>query len=823
MSTTLTEGLETIKQLQTLNAYVAPAVGKQALHNPDRQPGGSSRRFKAATAFADISGFTPLAEELALNGSRGTEELTAILNEVFADLIQAAERQGGEMEVVKFGGDALSLIWPYEDKDIESNSDNQRAAVLRAVQAAFAMQAAMARFSTIKSGQGEFSLHMKVGISVGELLEVHAGGVYSRWEYVLAGAPMANMSSAENHAQADEIVVDQSAWDVLQGQLLSEKEIPPLIPQNKIKQGALVVGQAVSSGFYRVVQMCQQAPDALLATPDWSILDPKDIDKVSTTLKNYIPGAIKSLLDQNRTKMLAELKPMTVCFVGFEGIDYDHDPEAGKRLAEFTRDAQEMVYHYEGSVNKLAIGDKGSVLLILFGAPPFFHEDDEIRGIACALALRNVAERYQLQLRVGLAAGPLFAGPVGPPQRREYTVVGDTVNLAARLMQKAGFGEVWLDHPVQAQAVDVFEFQDLGRVPIKGKTEPRQIYQALGEKEQDQEEKVMSYLLSDQELTGREDVIAQVDKLADQVWDNKGQILLLSGEAGVGKSRLAGEIVRRWLTRGGVSHSGDCVSYGKQTPYLPWRSVVSALAGLSPRLSPVERLHRLETLLRQLPQPEAAENVPDQDDYWLERLPLLAEILGLEAPETRLTQNLTNGLRRDNIFAVIRTVLLHESRKRPLLIMIEDTHWSDELSLSLAAEMAVSLQDHAIFLVLVHRPLSEPIPLDHQRIQNLPNTSDIMVTELGVEASLKLVRSKLGVKQLPDNLAELISSKGQGNPFFIEELVNSLLGMGVLKIEAGVCCSQSYHRCFRCCHRSLQWRHRLPRNRHLPKPDSRPR
>jgi predicted ATPase/class 3 adenylate cyclase len=760
------------EQLQTLSIYAPSPVATLAFQDPQGQPGGAWRRFYAATAFADISGFTPLAEELASSGVRGAEELTTILNRVFEALITTAESYGGQ--VVKFGGDALSLIWPCEP-------ETQTEAVWRSVMAAFAMQAAMAAFTTVQTSQGNFGLQMKIGLSVGELLEVHAGGVFARWEYVLAGAPMANMSSAENQAEAGEIVLDERAWQLVGGQLIDNK-VNFVALKNRASNG-YVFGEQVIPGYYRLTHVWGGVSAKAFVSPDWARLEQKLAAKVAATLRSYIPGAISSLLESGHHDMLAELKPMTVCFIGFGGLDYDNDPEAGPRLSNFMRDAQEIIYYYEGSVNKLAVGDKGSVLLILFGAPPFFHEDDEVRAVACMLGVCKVAARHNLKARIGLAAGSVFAGPLGAPQRREYTVIGDTVNLAARLMQKAGEGEVWLDQSVYHSASRYFEHDDLGEIHVKGKSEPRHVYRALREKEQDQQEQAARYLLT--ELTGRDKELTIIDQLAEKVWAGHGQVLLLSGEAGVGKSRLATEIIRRWLEElGGVPHSGDCLSYGRHTPYLPWRGVLSSIAGLSTRLSVEQRVSRLANVVSRLTPPASASL---SQNYWQERLPLLADILGLECPETDLTRGLSENLRRDNLFATIRAIAVEEAARRPSLILLEDTHWSDELSLELAVHLAKDIANYPIFLVLVHRPLGSPAPAPYQQLQALPYATQLEVNELDPEASLKLVQNKLGVKTLPETLADLIRGKGQGNPFFIEEIVNSLLSLNVIKIENGDC------------------------------------
>lgn len=770
----------TIELLQTLNVYAPPSISRRVFRDPYQQPGGTWRRFHAATAFADISGFTPLAEELASAGVRGAEELTSVLNQVFEALITSVESHGGQ--VVKFGGDALSLVWSCKP-------ENLREAVWRAIEAAVDMQAAMARFTTVSTLQGQFELRMKIGISAGELLEVNAGGVFSRWEYVLAGAPMANMSSAENHAQAGEIVLDKTAWQLVNGQdvALLEQNPDTFTKETSTPVHSHLFGKEVAAGFYRLTDFWGGLTPQPLIPLDWSQLNPGAAANVIATLRSYIPGAIASLLESGHYDMLAELKPMTVCFIGFDGIDYNNDADAGPQLSDFMRDAQEVIYYYEGSVNKLAIGDKGSVLLVLFGAPPFFHEDDEVRAVACTLGLCKVAGRHNLKAHVGLAAGAVFAGPLGAPQRREYTVIGDTVNLAARLMQKAGDGEVWLDQSVYSQASRFFEYEDLGQIQVKGKSESRHIYRALREKEQDIEDQSASYLLT--ELTGRDKELATVDELAGKVWSNRGHVLLLSGEAGVGKSRLATEIVRRWMDRGGVPHTGDCLSYGWQTPYLPWRGILTSIVGLSTRLSVEQRLRRIEDTLRRLPIPAAtgSHTAAPAGNYWLDRLPLLAEVMGLEHEENELTRSLSEDLRRDNLFATIQAIALEEARQRPTMILLEDTHWSDELSLELAVYLASSIADYPLFLVLVHRPLGTPVPMPYQRLRAMAYASQLPVNELDPEASLKLVQNKLGVKEIPSDLADLIRRKGQGNPFFIEELVNSLQGMDVLRVQDGQC------------------------------------
>ena len=190
--------MSTIQYLQTLNIYTPPPVARLVFQNPNQTLAGTWRRFYAVTMFADISGFTPLAEALAANGARGAEELSTILNHFFETLITTIESHGGQ--VICFDGDALSVIWPYEPKDMIPT-------IWRTLQAAFAMQSTIAGFTIIPTSRGDFDLQMKIGVSAGEVLEVHAGGELDRVEYVLAGKPLTSMSTAERLAYAGEMIV----------------------------------------------------------------------------------------------------------------------------------------------------------------------------------------------------------------------------------------------------------------------------------------------------------------------------------------------------------------------------------------------------------------------------------------------------------------------------------------------------------------------------------------------------------------------------------------------------------------------------------------
>ena len=295
-------------------AYVSPTLMRTLLRQRHVSEESVAERFLAAVLFADVSGFTPLTESLAQRGAEGPEELTRLLNHYFSRMIALIEAEGGE--VVKFSGDAVTVLFPVGDETL-------RHATRRAQQAAEAMQAAMMEFATLQTSAGVIALGMKIGIGVGEVVAMQVGGIRGRWEYVLAGDPLRQVAQAEGQAGRGEIILSPEAVAI---------NYPTALPRRPL------------------VQL------------DWTQV--QDDDALEASMRRFIPGGVQSWLVQGLRQWLAVLRPMSVLFVGVAGLDYAR-PETVARLHAFTRAAQEALYRYEGSVNKLTVDDKGTVLLAL--------------------------------------------------------------------------------------------------------------------------------------------------------------------------------------------------------------------------------------------------------------------------------------------------------------------------------------------------------------------------------------------------------------------------------------------------------------------------
>jgi predicted ATPase/class 3 adenylate cyclase len=707
--------------LQILAAYVPPSVVHATLSvtSPSLPDGATADRFPAAVLFADVSGFTPLTEALAQKGSEGPEELTRLLNGYFSRMIALIEAQGGE--VVQFSGDAVTVVFPALQEELGL-------ATRRAWQTAEAMQTAMSAFTTLETSVGPVALGMKIGLGAGKVLAARVGGVHDRWGYVIAGDPLRQVGQAESQARRGEILLSPEAEAIIAPHAVAPRPVPP---------------------------------------PDWARV--QNQEAVGAVLRAYVPRIVAAWSGKRLQDWLAVLRPMSVLFIGVAGIDYAQ-PDAVERLHAFWRAAQDIIYRYEGSSNKLAVDDKGTIAIVLFGAPPHAHEDDPARALRCALDLQALAQTQGLELAIGVTTGRVFAGPVGGETRREYTVMGDTVNLAARLMGVAGTGQIRCDYETYRNARGKLAFDTLPSVRVKGKAGLIRIYRPTGEAGKTDEDAASGVLV------GRQ---AEVDRFVaclDQIQAGLSRVLLVEGGAGIGKSRLVEELVQLMRERGVAGLLGMGRSIEQQTPYRAWRDIFSSYFNLDEVDDPAERRRRVRTYVRDV--------APDL----VERIPLLNDVLSLGLPENELTASLDTHLRHESLLSLLLALLRAWAVERPLVLVLEDAHWLDSLSWDLTVQVARALTVARVplLLVVVTRPLQGQIT--HVKLQDLTDmeaAEHMLLDTLSPDETLALAAIRLGVGagDLPEPVAELVRTRAGGNPFFAEELVYALRDNGLITVE----------------------------------------
>jgi ABC-type transport system substrate-binding protein/class 3 adenylate cyclase len=443
-------------------------------------------------------------------------------------------------------------------------------------------------------------------------------------------------------------------------------------------------------------------------------------------------------------------------------------PERSKFLFdEVVRLIAAEIKRYGGTVAQFT----GDGLYALFGVPTA-HEDDAERAVRAALAVhvalagygRDVAEAYGIELsaRVGVNTGPVVLLAEDAPPEERYNALGDTVNVAARLQSHAGQNGVAVGPTTARQLEDAFELEPLGPLELKGKAEPLEAFRVVGERE--------GAPRRISPLIGREAELEALGEVMGDLAEGKGAIVAVTGEAGIGKSRLVAEIRDRWSDS--VRFLGaQGVSYAQDVPYYPLRELLRGFLGLG--ASDPEARVRLELKAR------LAANLGDRAETYY---PFLALLLGL-ALEDELAERL-GGLARDSIQRQTHEAVIELcrslSREQPLCLVLEDLHFADEPTLELCEELLALVEDDAVSLFLLYRsdpdlPSWELGETAHRQYRH--RFRELHLEPLAATEGALLAASAAG-GELPPELAAELAERTGGNPLFLEEAARDLVERG---------------------------------------------
>jgi adenylate cyclase len=712
--------------MENLSAYV-PIDRRWALVHGTGLPD----RTQGTALFADISGFTPLTNALVkvLGPLRGAEEITHRVDRVFDALIANVERYGGS--VIGFSGDAITCWFDGDDG-------------LRALASALAMQQAMDAFKAVQiTSEITVSLAMKAAVASGPVRRFLVGDPQIQVIEVVAGTTLDRLAAAEHHAGRGEVVLDPATAAAL------SDRVDFLEWRQDAEEG----------GKYGIVAALKVpvAPKPWPPLPSGAL--PPEV------VQPWLLPAIYERLLAGKGDFLAEFRPAAALFLLFGGIDYDHDDVAGQKLDGYIRQVQEIMMKYDGSLLQITLGDKGSYLAIAFGAP-VAHEDYVVRAVSAALDLRKLAPAsgWAAKIQIGIAVGRLRTGAYGGVLSHIYGVLGNEVNLAARLMQSAGPGQILVSQAVPEAAGQGFVWEALPPLKVKGRTELMTVFSLGGVKARPslrlQEPK---YSLP---MVGRETELALAREKLAQARQGHGQILGIMGEAGMGKSRLVAEVIQLAYQEGLTAYGGECQSYGTNTSYLVWQHIWRGFFNLNPALPIEEILKELQVYLTRL------------DPDLLPRLPLLGAVLNLPIPDNDLTRSLDAKLRRTSLEALLVDCLRAHSREEPLLLVLENLHWIDPLSSDLLRLIGRSIANLPVLLIVVYRPFDERQWKD-TGLNHLAYFTELSLVELTSREAERLISLKLAqlfgsAGALTPDLVENITRRAEGNPFYIEELLNYL-------------------------------------------------
>lgn len=692
-------------------------------------------RTSGAALFADISGFTPLTEALreSLGARLGAEALTKHLAAVYTVLIAEIERYNGS--VLGFAGDAITCWF----------DDTHGPATPRAVTCAFALQTAMRAFAAVSLPNGTTTaLSLKVALATGPARRFVVGDPSLHYLDALVGATVERMARGEHLAQKNEILVDEASVAAL-GDALTLREWRA--DTESEERFAVITGLGLGSeaGSVELPPHPQHASEAVIVP--------------------FILPAVYEREASGQGSFFTEFRPCAMVFVRFIGIDYESEA-AHAQLDGFIRQLQRITERYGGAVLQLTIGDKGSYAYINFGALSA-HEDNARRAVKAALELLAASA---LTLQLGISQGTLRVGAYGGVTRQTFGALGDEVNLAARLMMAANPGEIVLSGNVHQTVGSAFTFEPRPPLSLKGKAEPLPVFAVTGAR---QERAVRlqepRYALP---MVGRQAELEAISAKLDLVLQRQSQIIGIVADAGMGKSRLVAEVIRLARRKGFTGYGGACQSDGVHTPYLVWKAIWSAFFGVDPELSLRKRIRSLED--------EIEDRAPERFDV----LPLLGPLLNLEIPDNDFTKSLEPKTRQSALRALLEDCLKAAAKDEPLLLVIEDLHWIDALSHDLLEELARATANSSIALILAYRP-PQLARLIKPRLEALPHFTKIELNELRAAEGEQAIRAKLAQLYparsgaVPAALVDKLMARTQGNPFYLEELLNYLRDRGL--------------------------------------------
>jgi class 3 adenylate cyclase len=573
--------------LYLLSTYLPQHLVQEKMRRP--VPGQVRGQWLTGSLlFADVSGFTALSERLAGLGREGIEQLTHALNTYFCAMLDILGRSGGI--VLKFAGDALLVYFSERE-----GGEQARWAVRAAQRMMAAMQPSDSRFqfAAIETPLGPVSLKMKIGVGTGGFLGASVGSV-ARMEYVILGETVARTMAAEGAAEAGLVVVDEATAACLDAGCCQQRAAGFYVVEPDPEADLGTFEMAAGRRRARGTVPWSANPHAIVAQMDIAL---RQIQALSPYLADELVEQIVARARQRQVE--SENRPATVAFVNLTGLEpllaawgREGVRKVTGLLDDYFRAMQRIVAEFGGVVSRIDPYSRGSKMLILFGAP-IAHEDDPLRAVSAALAmgdeLARLNDRWRRRLagvrpagvedgrfieqRIGISQGPTFAGQAGSATRREYTVMGDDVNLAARLMAAGQPGQILLSQRVYDAVVDHFTTTALPPIRVKGKSQPIAVYEPVARRD----DPLARRLRRRATLVGRDAEMERVCAVLHQVQRGKGTILTIQGPAGIGKSHLADRLTALALARGFRAVLAPCQSFNAGTAYAPWIATLRAL------------------------------------------------------------------------------------------------------------------------------------------------------------------------------------------------------------------------------------------------------
>ncbi len=662
--------------------------------------------LEAYTMFIDLSGFTPLTESLMQQGSAGAEQLSVILNDIFEPAVGIVYQFGGFIPY--FAGDAFNAIFPSESVTA--------AAFLTAAEA---MRELFSQDTTF----GSFSIGIKIGLSKGKV-EWGIVGNENIKSYYFRGKAIQESAYAQLQAEPQEIIVSQPLLQTIH----AEYEVLP------------------NEYYFRLLR----AKEIAVATKKDKLTAAGILPEVA---QFFLPNSVLNF------KQMGEFRSVTTVFISFEKI------ETHAALDEFATQVLHQIHNFSGYFKEIDFGDKGGVMLAFFGAP-VAYENNVLRALSFAKALQEENADGKWQFRMGITTGIAYTGIIGGSERCQYAAVGNQVNLAARLMTEADWGEVLTDEAVQKKGT-AFKFGYKGNIPYKGVRENIPTYILLGRTGS-------STPIFLGQIIGREQQLEQILSFSKNIFEKKiaGSILLY-GEAGIGKSRLAHEYQQQWTEEYLDGQWLICqADQMLRKPFNPFLYCLNNFFEQSAEHSAAQNEQIFEEKYAYLSRSISQKPALFRE---LERTKsVLAAQIGIFYPNALWEQLDARGRYANTLTALSNFFYAISSVGKPTILQLEDAHWFDESSIELLEELTRELKNYNILILATSRyddNGEKPKKIQsilHRRTEN--PFLEIDLNMLSADALLNFAESKLNGK-VSQKLLEVLQRSTSGNPFYTEQIL----------------------------------------------------
>ena len=519
-----------------------------------------------------------------------------------------------------------------------------------------------------------------------------------------------------------------------------------------------------------------------------NLLTPSRAFDALTKIQKYIPTYLAEKILQSSDGIEGERKTVTVVFAdisGFTAMAETRDPEEARAVAIICHTMLgRIVYKYEGVVDKIM----GDGLMAIFGVPT--HEDDPERALLAAMEMRrgmmNLSQELSknldvsLGLSIGVNTGVVIIGDVGTGALLDYTVIGDVVNTASRLQEEAKSDEILVTDGTYKKVAHCFDFQTLAPLMARGRKQPVQVYKLIQRKEEALKVRGIEGLRAP--LIGRDREFDECRQTVVQLIAGEGGALLITGEAGLGKSRLVEELKQCAESRRITWLEGKCISHSRSINYWVFIDALRDYFDLKSKTEP-------EEIEKELRKREAMRNIGENT------ISIITSLLSSKLETEKNSDDLAEVERKLRVFAAVRDVLAAECSFSPLILVLEDLHWTDELSMELLVFLIKELsQDRIVFICVYRSEMGEldisPLRrLEEECLHSPPSSSvkcsKIALTPLSDVDSNLLLESLLSWAAPSYETKSLVLGKAGGNPLYLEEVIRSIIDGTAVEHRAG--------------------------------------